>query len=351
MLNSSHRNPAVITHSMICLGAKMVGQKMFSLAWTHLLLSLAVLSLFASGFAQSQSLPRAEVEKATAELRGQKVYNRACIACHARSGDGNGPAAKYLNPLPRDFTAGTFKFRSTPSGDLPTDQDLYDTITNGIPRTMMPAWEGLLTEKERHDVVAYVKTFSDKFRQNRTGTPIKITPDPGMTPETLVEGKSIYMIMECWACHGTTGKGDGKSAKTLKDDWGHKIKPFNFTLGNYKGGEDPKNVYKTFNTGLNGTPMPSYAEAFLFGGDGIGDLSGYREAYSASEVETLKNYLAGQPKDDEIGTMSETELHALAGRRSWSLVHFVKSLSHKPGLFHKLFVEDTEVTKHRSRKK
>ncbi|MFQ5771225.1 MAG: c-type cytochrome, partial [bacterium] len=216
-------------------------------------------------------------DKAVAVIRGQQVYNRACIACHGVVGDGNGPAAKYLNPRPRDFTSGTYKFRSTPSGELPTDEDLYRTVTIGIPRTMMPAWRDLLTEQERRDVVAYIKTFSNKFRQMGPGTPIQISREPKMSLQTIAEGKKLYMIMECWACHGLSGKGDGKSANTLKDDWGYKIKPFNFTLGNYKGGKDNRSIYKTFNTGLNGTPMPSYAETFLFGGDSIGDLSSYRE--------------------------------------------------------------------------
>lgn len=284
-------------------------------------------------------------DKAVAVIRGQQVYNRACIACHGVVGDGNGPAAKYLNPRPRDFTSGTYKFRSTPSGELPTDEDLYRTVTIGIPRTMMPAWRDLLTEQERRDVVAYIKTFSNKFRQMGAGTPIQISREPKMSLQTIAEGKKLYMIMECWACHGVSGKGDGKSANTLKDDWGYKIKPFNFTLGNYKGGKDNRSIYKTFNTGLNGTPMPSYAETFLFGGDSIGDLSSYREAYSAGEVAALKTYLDSQPTEEELGKMSEEELHKLINRRKWSLVHFVKSLSRKEGLFYRLFVEDTEVTK------
>ena len=208
----------------------------------------------------------------------------------------------------------------------------------------MPAWQNLLTEQDRRNVVAYIKSLSTKFQQFPPGTPIEIPEEPKVTQQTIAEGKSLYMIMECWACHGTSGKGDGKSANTLKDDWGYKIKPFDFTLGNYKGGNDNRNVYKTFNTGLNGTPMPSYAEIFLFGGDSIGDLSSYREAYSESEVAQLGNYLASQPTEEKLGNMSDEELERLVGRRKWSLVHFVKSLSRKAGFFYKLFVEDTEVT-------
>lgn len=289
--------------------------------------------------------PLVQTVKTFAEMRGRTVYERACIACHGKSGDGNGPAAKYLDPRPRNFTSGTYKFRSTPSGEQPTDEDLYRTITFGVPRTMMPAWKDLLTDEERSDVVTYLKLFSDKFEKFGQGTPIQIPSEPEVTPQSIAEGKSIYIIMECWACHGVSGAGDGKSANTLRDDWGYKIKPFNFTLGNYKGGKESNSIYKTFNTGLNGTPMPSYADTFIFAGDSMGDLSNLEEAYTADEIAALKAYLKDQPDEEELANLSEIELANLLNRRKWTLVHFVKSLSRKEGLFYRLFVEDTEVTK------
>jgi hypothetical protein len=63
---------------------------------------------------------------------GKALYQRYCIFCHGAQGDGNGDSAPYLDPKPRDFTKATFKCRSTPSGDLPLDSDLYDTITRGV---------------------------------------------------------------------------------------------------------------------------------------------------------------------------------------------------------------------------
>lgn len=288
---------------------------------------------------------RTKSEQALAVFRGMQVYSRGCVACHGIAGDGQGPAAKALNPRPRDFTSGVYKFRSSPSGELPTDEDLYRTVTLGIPRTMMPAWKDLLTDQERRDVVAYIKSFSNKFQRYGQGTPIEIPPEPKVTSRTIAEGKYLYMIMECVACHGPKGKGDGKSAKRLKDEWGHKIKPFNFTTGMYKGGNENRSVYRTFNTGLNGTPMPSYADVFPFGGDSITDLTSYREAYPESEVKALRAYLESQPTEKELGRMSEAELEKLTNRRKWALVHYVKSLSKKPGWLHSLFVEDHELTR------
>jgi mono/diheme cytochrome c family protein len=67
--------------------------------------------------------------------------------------------------------------------------------------------------------------------------------------------------MKCWECHGNEGKGDGSKADELKDDWGDKILPFDFTTGALKRGSSPENVYITFSTGLDGTGMPSYADS------------------------------------------------------------------------------------------
>jgi mono/diheme cytochrome c family protein len=76
-----------------------------------------------------------------------------------------------------------------------------------------------------------------------------------------MSGEKVYKDMKCWECHGNEGKGDGTKANDLKDDWGDKILPFNFTTGTLKRGSSPENVYLTFTTGLDGTGMPSYEDS------------------------------------------------------------------------------------------
>lgn len=278
------------------------------------------------------------------EARGARVYARACATCHGIAGDGDGPAAQHLDPRPRDFTRGTFKFRSSPTGEPPTDEDLIRTVEQGVPNTWMPAWKDILTEGEIRDVVSYVKGFSDAFSGDDPPTPIVISAGPEPTPATLDEGKSMYMIMQCWSCHGASGRGDGESAALLTDDWGHDIRPYDFTRGNYKAGSDSRSVYKTFNAGLNGTPMPSYADAFFFGGEDIRNFETYEKAYSADEIQALRNYLRTQPTMDAMLDMSDDEQESIVERRKWSLVHYVRSLSRGKGWFYRVFVQDTEKT-------
>src|SRR5215831_3408449 len=79
---------------------------------------------------------------------GKALYQRYCTFCHGVHGDGTGESAPYLDPKPRDFTLATFKCRSTPTGTLPTDSDLYDTISRGIHASAMPSWKPL-TRQER----------------------------------------------------------------------------------------------------------------------------------------------------------------------------------------------------------
>ena len=80
-------------------------------------------------------------------LEGKHLYRRYCIGCHGPAGDGNGMNAQWIDPKPRDFTEATFKCRSTPTGTLPTDQDLYNAITRGFVTTNMPSWRPL-TEQQ-----------------------------------------------------------------------------------------------------------------------------------------------------------------------------------------------------------
>lgn len=276
--------------------------------------------------------------------RGEVVYRKACAACHGERGDGMGPASMYLEPRPRDFTSGAFKFRSTPNGELPTDADLVRIVAEGVPGTQMPAWRRVLTQREIADVVAYLKGFSEDFQDGAPeALPVPEPPEAG--PAAVFEGRMVYMLMECWACHGGKGRGDGKSGKTLDDDWGRKIRPWNLTLHRYKAGNDPKSLYRTFSTGLNGTPMPAYAlDGFLIAGDAAVDPAKYAEAYSAADVEQLKEWLAGQPGEAALKRMPEAERQALGERRKWALVSYIRSLIRKPGLFARLFILDPEVT-------
>jgi len=80
---------------------------------------------------------------------GKKLYQRWCTQCHGDEGKGDGPAAEFVYPRPRDFTLALFKVRSTPSGQLPTDHDLFKVISEGLPGTSMPAWNKYLSENER----------------------------------------------------------------------------------------------------------------------------------------------------------------------------------------------------------
>ncbi len=163
---------------------------------------------------------------------GKALYRRYCITCHGKHGDGAGESAPYLDPKPRDFTKAAFKCRSTPSGSLPTDTDLYNTIRRGIYNSGMPSWLPL-TRQQRADLVAYIKTF-----------------------------------------YGKEGRGNGPSALALTDSKGYPIRPFDFTDGShFKCGETPGDLFKDLATGLDGTPMPSFADSLK--SDQIWDLVHY----------------------------------------------------------------------------
>lgn len=192
--------------------------------------------------------------------RGRAVYLEQCVSCHGVKGDGRGEAAAYLNPPPRNFTAGVYKFRSTMSGQLPTDDDLFRTLTLGIAGTSMDRYAGL-PEQDRRALVAFLKRFSPRFAQEEAGTPILFPPPRPLTPESATRGLAIYERMQCAACHGDGASGDGPLAADLSDADGQPIRPANLTRPRLKGGPAPESVYRSVMTGLDGTPMPSYGDS------------------------------------------------------------------------------------------
>ena len=190
--------------------------------------------------------------------RGRAVYRQRCIGCHGAEGDGNGAAATFLTPRPRDFTGAVFKFRSTPSGTLPTDGDLYRTITRGVRWTAMPTWHEL-PDKDRLAVVAFIKTFSTRWKEEKPEPPLVATPPPA-SAALVARGRDLYVAAKCWECHGEHGRGDGPSAAQLKDDSERPIRPTDFARGQFKGGAHAADLFRTMTNGLDGTPMPSFAD-------------------------------------------------------------------------------------------
>ena len=191
---------------------------------------------------------------------GKPLYTRYCAGCHGDEGDAQGENAQWIDPKPRDFTTGTFKCRSTPSGSLPTDQDLFNSVTRGFVTTNMPPWVAL-TAQNRVDVVSYIKTFASRWRTAKPGTPITIPPEPEPTIQSILHGRDLYQRMECWKCHGPAGHGDGPSAKTLTDNKDDPIRPYNFETGSrFMCGTTNQDLYRIFMTGLDGSPMPSFAD-------------------------------------------------------------------------------------------
>jgi len=196
---------------------------------------------------------------------GKQVYVKWCAGCHGDNGAGDGEAAKRMIPPPRDFTGNAlYQIRSTPSGQLPVDADLLRSIDEGLPGTAMPAWKSRLSDHQRRDVLAYIKTFSPYFADT-TQHPQPIAfgkaPGGGGSTEALKVGRQFYDSIGCRKCHGDQGRGDGPSAPTLKDDAGHPMFAADLHENwRFNGGGTVDDIYHRLRTGLDGTPMPSFSD-------------------------------------------------------------------------------------------
>jgi mono/diheme cytochrome c family protein len=193
---------------------------------------------------------------------GKQLYLKYCSQCHGDSGDGEGYASSHLRPRARDFTTGKFKIRTTPTGALPTHQDLVNIIRRGMPYTSMPAWP-TLSDSEVSDLAHFIKTFSAGFA-NPENVPqaVPLPSAPNSTAESIELGKRLYEETGCVKCHGTLGRADGPSAATLVDDWGQPIRAANLAQSwTFRGGSSREDIFRSISTGLNGTPMPGFLDA------------------------------------------------------------------------------------------
>jgi len=217
---------------------------------------------------------------------GEQLFARHCANCHGAKGDGQGIAARFLFPKPRDLRAGRFRL----SNSVPSRDDLHSVLTRGMPGSSMPPWGHLsqadrdalvdevmrlrragareyyiamlkeqdeLTDEEiaEEDTQAEIQEYVDDF--STPGESSVVPEFSAPTDETIARGKEVYTTAGCLQCHGKEGKGDG--AKEMIDAENLPTRPRDFTVGIFKGGHDLASLYRRTAYGMPGTPMPSSA--------------------------------------------------------------------------------------------
>jgi cytochrome c oxidase cbb3-type subunit 2 len=182
---------------------------------------------------------------------GARLYEANCAICHGAEGRGNGREAHRFSVPPRDFVKGVYRFRTTPSGKLPTDQDLRRSIVHGLGGTAMVPQDHLKPD-EVDAVIEFIKSLSPRFAAEPPAKPLRLPVESPKTDDSIARGREVYEEAGCGNCHGDGGRGDGSSAKDLS------MPPADLTRHPLKGGSTAADIVRTVVTGLNGSPMPSY---------------------------------------------------------------------------------------------
>lgn len=233
-------------------------------------------------------------------IKGKRIYQQRCTGCHGDKGDGYGPSAEHLITKPADFTSGLYKFRSTPSGSIPTDEDIFTTVSKGIRGTAMLPWFDL-NDKEKWYVTYYIKTLSDRFSEEEADSPIMAPSTDISSIELVNKGRFIYEKGKCLECHGPEGRGNGPKSSELKDDWDRYVRPTDFTTGPLKRGDSASGIYLTLATGLDGTPMASYRNSISQ--EDMIALASYIKSLAERQPSRFRR-MVNMSQDERIGMMT-----------------------------------------------
>ena len=238
--------------------------------------------------AEAMSTMQAEIAAERKTMKGKELYQFRCSSCHGDDGMGDGPAARFLYPAPRDYSIGLFKYKTSPQKQQrPTDEDLFRTIKKGLNGTAMPAWGVLLTDNQIRSLIPVVKGFDtigtwapedapdEEFDENDhyTGRPLsfpKKFPIENQVPfsrESVAAG-ARHFKKNCTPCHGDEGRGSPSPEKKLKDDWDKRIwprdltKPWTWRVTNVPGDANAtiRNIFTRLSLGIPGTPMPAHTK-------------------------------------------------------------------------------------------
>ena len=246
-------------------------------------------------YAKPDDLGRERTHGFTLVERGREAYMTYCAGCHGDKGDGNGESARFFSPRPRNLVLGEFKFSSTRSGELPTDEDLRRTIRNGLRGSAMPPFE-LLPAATIDSLVAYIKSLSPRWSQSQPARPIPFVEDPYFgdadSSRAIARGEMIYHgYATCWTCHPSYVSREKineyrtavnmMSFETLRDDLsaavgkentqGELIYPPDFHRDFVRSGASLPDLYRSIAAGITGTAMPTWVDSMELPGAGPDD--------------------------------------------------------------------------------
>ncbi len=277
---------------------------------------------------------------------GSVVYRRQCLQCHGVAGDGRGPTGAWVNPHPRDYRTGDFKFISSVIGGgkprKPRREDLARTLHKGIEGTSMPSF-ALLAEQDFHDVIGYVMHLSIRGQVEfdvmtrlikqvsllgidgeEAETATIETTVPGLLKEIVASqwGASNKSVIKpeppktkandeaeitgsvrrgydlfvsnnqnfpCIGCH----KDFGRQVNFSYDKWGTRVRPNNLTAGVYRGGRRPIDLFWRIRGGIAPSNMSGIAEVIK--DDQIWDVVAFLQAlpYPAMLPEDIRHKIYG----------------------------------------------------------
>lgn len=288
--------------------------------------------------------------RASAEL-----YRQQCFHCHGAEGGGDGSTADFLNPRPRDYRPGKFKFTALNNKARPRHRDLFRILGEGIYTTAMPSFRRF-SDAQLHGLADYVRLLSmrgeteiliasdyewdtginmemvqetyelvaDNWRANDDEVIVYEGEVPEATPERIAHGRHLFNDetgANCVSCHGVSGRGDGPSAwernpesgelELAKDDWGNPIVPRDLTRDVFRFGRRPIDIFRRIYAGINGTPMPAQIGVMVTEEDGsqhpmteddIWDIVHYVRSLSSHPMEMAHASGADHSGDDGHGS-------------------------------------------------
>jgi mono/diheme cytochrome c family protein len=242
---------------------------------------------------------------------GSELYRHQCLHCHGLTGDGRGPTAPWVNPHPRDYRQGIFKFTSSSQDEgerKPRKEDLVRTIREGIEGSSMPSFR-LLPDQDLEALASYVVhlslrgetefiALSGALSEGLSGSELESTVNLALmilpkrwedaqtkeikpkNPLAAIVGNKEHKAAAlrgwdlftkpgdagCIACHADYGR----QSNYKFDAWGTVVRPADLTTGVYRGGRRPIDLFWRIHSGINGSGMTAFYQKTP-GGSGLTD--------------------------------------------------------------------------------